>query len=163
VWVVHTRDTDNRQNEAIHFCIYRQFGTIETLLNLLFLLFSSDPIHCTLLNTLDCAGNHALSSHFTGAIVSKALEVSSALRGHLIWWARNETRCGIQSVSLSNTFETNFEILSTFPSPLAPVTSYLVAQARWRALSLPEWHEQLWISPVRPPRRVGPQWCNHQE
>jgi len=71
------------------------------------MLFLSYP--STLLNTLDCAGNHAHSSHFTGAIVSKALGVSSALRDHLIFGvARNETRCGIQSVSLSNTFETQF-------------------------------------------------------
>lgn len=68
---------------------------------------STFMILSTLLNTLDCAGNHALSSHFTGAIVSNALEVSSALCDHhLIWCTHNETRCGIQSISLSNTFET---------------------------------------------------------
>jgi hypothetical protein len=60
------------------------FGTIETVLNLLSLLFSNLLMLSTLLNTLDCAGSHALSSHFTGAIVNKALEASSALRDHLI-------------------------------------------------------------------------------
>src|SRR6266702_4945101 len=77
----------------------------------------------TLLNTLDCAGNHALSSHFTGAIVSKALEVSSALRDHLILvGAQRDSMWNTVGFFVKYVSRRNFECFSTFPSLLSSVT-----------------------------------------